>query len=51
MFDPATVGDRWTPGAPNRPPTGIETVVLNGRVVVEQGRFDRRTRAGAVLRG
>jgi N-acyl-D-aspartate/D-glutamate deacylase len=50
VFDPATVADRWTPGAGNSPPVGIETVVLNGRVVVEQGRFDRRTRAGTVLR-
>jgi N-acyl-D-aspartate/D-glutamate deacylase len=51
VFDAEVVADRWTPGAGNSPPVGIETVVLNGRVVVEQGRFDRRTRAGAVLRG
>jgi N-acyl-D-amino-acid deacylase len=51
VFDPDTVGDQWTPGAGNRPPIGIETVVLNGRVVVEHGRFDRAARAGAVLRG
>jgi N-acyl-D-amino-acid deacylase len=51
VFDPQTVGDRWAPGAANCSPTGIETVVLNGRVVVEHGRFDRAARAGAVLRG
>jgi N-acyl-D-amino-acid deacylase len=51
VFDPERVADRWTPGAGNAPPVGIETVVLNGQVVVEQGRFDRSTRAGAVLRG
>jgi N-acyl-D-amino-acid deacylase len=45
VFDPATVADDW-----DRSPTGIETVVLNGRVVVEQGRFDRSARAGVVLR-
>jgi N-acyl-D-aspartate/D-glutamate deacylase len=50
-FDPDTVDDGWSPGAPNRRPTGIETVVLNGRVVVEGGRFDRSARAGVVLRG
>ena len=50
VFDAETVGDHWTPGAGNRPPTGIETVVLNGRVVVEHGRFDRASRAGVVLR-
>ena len=51
VFDPDTVGDHWTRGAPNPRPAGIETVVLNGRVVVEQGRFDRSARAGVVLRG
>jgi N-acyl-D-amino-acid deacylase len=45
VFDPATVADDW-----DRSPTGIETVVLNGRVVVEQGRFDRSARAGTVLK-
>jgi len=50
VFDPDTVNDDWQPGAPNRPPTGIDTVVLNGRVVVEGGHFDRASRAGAVLR-
>lgn len=45
VFDPDTVADAW-----NERPRGIDTVVLNGRVVVEQGRFDRAARAGAVLR-
>jgi N-acyl-D-aspartate/D-glutamate deacylase len=44
VFDPASVADAWL-----EPPVGIETVVLNGQVVVEQGRFDRASRAGAVL--
>jgi N-acyl-D-aspartate/D-glutamate deacylase len=51
VFDPQTVGDDWQPGAPNHPPTGIHTVIINGTIVVEQGRFDRSSRAGAVLRG
>jgi N-acyl-D-aspartate/D-glutamate deacylase len=46
VFDPATVADRW-----DQPPTGIDTVVLNGAVVVRDGRFDRAARAGRVLRG
>jgi len=50
VFDPDTVNDDWQPGAPNRSPTGIDTVVLNGRVVVQGGHFDRASRAGAVLR-
>jgi N-acyl-D-aspartate/D-glutamate deacylase len=46
VFDPETVADAW-----RERPVGIETVVLNGRVVVEGGRFDRTSRAGAVVRG
>jgi N-acyl-D-aspartate/D-glutamate deacylase len=46
VFDPATVADAW-----REHPAGIETVVLNGRVVVEHGRFERAARAGTVLRG
>jgi N-acyl-D-aspartate/D-glutamate deacylase len=45
VFDPATVADRW-----DQPPTGVDTVVLNGAVVVSGGRFDRAARAGQVLR-
>ncbi len=50
VFDPATVGDHTTRQAPNRSPAGIETVVLNGVVVVGNGKFDRASRAGQVLR-
>jgi N-acyl-D-amino-acid deacylase len=50
VFDPASAGDNTTRPAPNRSPTGIETVVLNGAVVVRNGRFDRTSRAGQVVR-
>ena len=50
VFDADSVDDQWQGGAAQRPPTGIETVIVNGRVVVEHGRFDRRARAGAILR-
>jgi N-acyl-D-amino-acid deacylase len=50
VFDPAAVADNTTPAAPNRSPSGIETVVLNGQLVVRNGAFDRRSRAGRVLR-
>jgi N-acyl-D-aspartate/D-glutamate deacylase len=46
VFDPETVADHW-----DKAPTGIDTVVLNGTVVVSGGRFDRTSRAGQVLRG
>jgi N-acyl-D-aspartate/D-glutamate deacylase len=45
VFDPDAIADAW-----NERPRGIDTVVLNGRVVVEDGRFDHGSRAGAVLR-
>ncbi len=50
VFDAATVGDNTTRRAPDRSPSGIETVILNGTVVVRDGRFDRASRAGRVLR-
>ncbi len=50
VFDPASVGDNTTRRAPNRSPSGIETVVLNGAVVVRNGKFDRASRAGQVIR-
>lgn len=46
VFDADGVADHW-----DKAPTGIETVVLNGQVVVSGGRFDRASRAGKVLRG
>ena len=50
VFDAATVGDNTTRKMPNRPPSGIECVVLNGRIVVRNGTVDRDARAGQVLR-
>ncbi len=45
VFDPETIADRW-----NESPVGIDTVVLNGQVVVQSGRCDTTSRAGQVLR-
>jgi N-acyl-D-aspartate/D-glutamate deacylase len=50
VFDPETVGDNTDRATPNRRPSGIETVLLNGQIVVDGGRFDPATRAGRVLR-
>lgn len=50
VFDPQTVGDNITRREPNRSPSGIQTVVLNGQMVVRNGKFDRQSRAGQVLR-
>ncbi len=50
LFYKQTVGDNTTRRAPNRSPSGIDYVVLNGSVVVQHGKFDRAARAGRVLR-
>jgi N-acyl-D-amino-acid deacylase len=39
VFDPATVKDEATFADPHRHPTGIPYVVVNGTVVVDQGRM------------
>ncbi len=50
LFDASTIGDNTTRKAPDRAPTGIEYVVLNGAIVVERGEFDTSQRRGRVLR-
>jgi len=50
VFDSERVGDNTTRREPDRSPSGIETVVQNGVVVVERGKFDVASRAGRVLR-
>jgi N-acyl-D-amino-acid deacylase len=53
IFDPATVQDRGVPGNAAQAPVGIEYVIVNGQVVLDNGRMtDARpgrgiTRAGA----
>jgi N-acyl-D-aspartate/D-glutamate deacylase len=56
LFDPATVKDEATFQDPHRHPTGIPYVIVNGQVVVDQGRIRAThasgtgTRVGRVLR-
>ena len=49
VFDPETVVDRSTFEHPHQYPDGIETVIVNGVVVVEDGQYTG-VRAGKVLR-
>ena len=49
VFDPARVADRATFEAPHQYPVGIEFVLVNGLVEVDNGRFID-ARAGRVLR-
>ncbi len=50
VFDPDTVWDDTTYLEPDRPPRGIDYVLINGVVIVDRGRVDTRTLAGKVLR-
>jgi len=50
IFDPATVGDRATFTDPFQYPVGIDTVIVNGRVVLDKGRHTGE-RPGVVIRG
>jgi N-acyl-D-amino-acid deacylase len=49
VFDPGTVKDESTFPDPHRYPTGIPYVIVNGAVVVDQGRMSD-TRAGRIIR-
>ncbi|PYR63243.1 MAG: N-acyl-D-aspartate/D-glutamate deacylase, partial [Acidobacteria bacterium] len=50
IFDPATVGDRATFTDPFQYPVGIDTVIVNGRVVLDKGRHTGE-RPGIIIRG
>jgi N-acyl-D-amino-acid deacylase len=50
IFDPATVIDRATFTDPFQYPLGIPTVIVNGRVVLDNGRHTGE-RPGVVIRG
>ena len=42
VFDPATISDHATWEQPRERPTGVDAVLVNGRVVIAGGRADRR---------
>ena len=49
VFDPETVADRSTFEDPHQYPAGIDFVIINGVVAVDNGVFDD-ARAGRILR-
>jgi len=50
VFDPDTVSDETTYLQPDRPPQGIDYVLVNGAVVVDHNSVDTKTLAGKVIR-
>ncbi|MDW8083033.1 MAG: D-aminoacylase [Sulfolobales archaeon] len=50
VFDYFTIEDTATYADPHRYPSGVKYVVVNGRVVVENGVIDSKQGVGAVLR-
>jgi N-acyl-D-amino-acid deacylase len=49
VFDFDTIGDNSTYEEPQQYPSGIEYVLVNGKLVLDAGRFDPGTLAGDVL--
>lgn len=50
LFDPQTIADTTLPSDTARRPRGIHKVMINGAVVVENGRYRADQKAGQVLR-
>ncbi len=50
VFDPLTVIDRGTYADPARGPEGIRYVIVNGRLVLDDGRLTDRDRPGRAVR-
>ena len=50
IFDPATVADRATFENPFQYPVGIDTVIVNGQVVLDEGK-STGVKPGKVFRG
>ena len=51
MFDPATITDRSTYKAPMEPSTGMQFVIVNGTVLIDQGKMSAEVFPGKALVG
>ena len=49
IFDAATIADRGTPQEPAQAPVGVDTVIVNGQVVLDRGEVTS-ARPGRALR-
>lgn len=50
IFDPETVRNRASFKDPHRFSKGIEYVLINGKLVLEDGRYDDKALAGQVIK-
>ena len=50
VFDPATIQDRGTKTDPTRPPVGMQYVIVNGQVILDEGVMTA-ARPGRAVRG
>jgi len=50
IFDPDTIADNTTVKETARRPTGVDSVVINGEIVVESGRYVKDKKAGQAVR-
>ena len=51
IFDPNTIMDNSTYREPLLPPTGIEVVIVNGTIILQNGHFKENVFPGRALRG
>jgi N-acyl-D-aspartate/D-glutamate deacylase len=49
IFDPNTVADNTTKKETARSPSGIETVMINGEIVVKEGHYLENIKLGIAL--
>ncbi|MDX1331862.1 MAG: amidohydrolase family protein, partial [Robiginitalea sp.] len=50
VFDPNTIADMGTYEKPNQPAVGVQTLLVNGQRVVDQGRLQTEVAAGKAIR-
>jgi N-acyl-D-amino-acid deacylase len=51
IFDPATIADRGTPLEPAQAPVGVDTVIVNGQIVLDGGQVTAARPGRALRRG
>jgi N-acyl-D-glutamate deacylase len=50
VFDPKTIADKATYTEPNQPAVGVQTVLVNGELIVKQGKLLTDADPGQLIR-